>query len=193
VAEVDSKRGDWAALVSAMEGEAQRECPRCAGHKTQTFGWAECSVTVNCARCDGTGRIDTHLGLRIALRLARACLRVWERRNCDPDIRGSCPGTEIPCRNCSGPRLALDAAEAWLEEPTEERREVCRGIASNWGSEDGPWVADAWLAAPVLIAAGFEGPGWEPGLLAEAMGSAARLLGVEAVAGLVSEVRSEEV
>lgn len=130
--------------------------------------WEECDgyhgVNMDpstCMSCQGTGRVDTHLALRMALRLGWACLRVTAHEHCNCKEGGHFkhPGANccyaltqesINMGLCDTPfdhqRFALRAADAWLAEPTEERLGAWRLAGEALGMISTMWiptVADA--------------------------------------------------
>jgi len=109
------------------------------------------SPSVRCPACRGSGAVNVHLGVRIASRLAHTCLLVGDWASC-------CEGADCICRGQPTEpewyraRAVVEAAEAYLADPTEEG---VAAWAAAYAAADTPWVPSPSLVGDPLPEAQF--------------------------------------
>lgn len=116
---------NWPGLTSLVAEATWEECD-CAESLTYKY---------SCPRCQGTGRADAHLTLRLALVLARACRNKWWKEK----------GQFNPPKPWDRRAEVIDAAEHWLQGPSRERHEVWVTAWTKAALDSRAWK---WLPRP---------------------------------------------
>jgi len=108
--------------------------------KTLEESWVTCTRPDWMLWLYGRNNPDKLICVKIAVYTAKLVLPIWQRKYPD-DLR---------------PQHAVEAAEKWIENPSEENRQEAEAweaeawaAASAWGA----WEAEAWAAAAVARAA----------------------------------------
>lgn len=164
----DLSDAEWAAELPALaEAAVVRECEGkyCEGGTLppmfcRVWGYALSDSQVidvaasRCPACHGTGKVPlvSHPMMRLALAAARVALDEWESQGhwkgeenqcrCKKGIHFSGPA----CVRTTRPRRAVEAAEAWLSDPSDENRIAWRRAYVNATGYD---LAPMWIPYPL--------------------------------------------
>lgn len=186
-----ARGGRWASSAELVPSSAP-PCPACAGLALcQRIELAAYAGDAGAALAAGGGLSYDEIGratsrdlaawtrglarwgapvlVRAACAAGRVALPVWEQADAGATEGGYMLHVQnIDMTDGSAPRRALDAAEAWLAEPTEERLQAWR---------------EAWVYVPEAWLPGQDDP---PHVLAQRVERAARLAGEGPVRAAVS-------